>query len=83
MPKPVERLGYELNDLAFETRQGQGIFLFPERPEQRWDTAYYLMGNGALSRVKTTGALSWPFMPLIDVTKNEWTCTSSPALYLL
>jgi len=38
VPGSVERLGYELDDLALETRKGQGIFLFLERPEERWDT---------------------------------------------
>jgi hypothetical protein len=33
----VERLGYCLDDLALETRQGQRSFLFFDRPEQRWD----------------------------------------------
>lgn len=41
----VERTDYELDDLAFDTRQGQGTFLFLERPEQRWDT-HRLLFNG-------------------------------------
>lgn len=45
MPESVERVGYELDDLALETRQGQGIFLFFERPKQRWET-HSLLFNG-------------------------------------
>jgi hypothetical protein len=45
MPKSVDRLGYGLDDLALETQQGQGIFLFLERPEERWDT-HSLLFNG-------------------------------------